>query len=117
MRRGASRKVAAPSLVSTLARSSSRSAARTRTRPSSSRLSVVPSYKFPGRQKIIISKKWGFINLSRAEYLEKRSIAQPDGAYVQARLLSPSLRRDAPIFVTPHGPLVDNLKRLVKIGV
>merc|ERR1712227_110200 len=60
-------------------------------------------YKFPGRQKIIISKKWGFTNLSRAEYLEKRSIAQPDGAYVQ--------------FVTPHGPLVDNLKRLEKIGV
>ena len=42
--------------------------------------------QFPGRQKIIISKKWGFTNLSRAEYLEKRSIAQPDGAYVQVRL-------------------------------
>ncbi|POY71763.1 hypothetical protein BMF94_5124 [Rhodotorula taiwanensis] len=59
-------------------------------------------YKFPG-QKIIISKKWGFTNLSRAEYLEKRSIAQPDGAYVQ--------------FVNPHGPLLDNLKRLERIGV
>ncbi|KAL7341568.1 hypothetical protein BJY59DRAFT_719943 [Rhodotorula toruloides] len=53
-------------------------------------------YKFPGRQKIIISKKWGFTNLSREEYLEKRSIAQPDGAYVQ--------------FVKPHGPLEDNLR-------
>merc|ERR1712230_252739 len=60
-------------------------------------------YKFPGRQKIIVPKKWGFTNLSRAEYLERRSIAQPDGAYVQ--------------FVKPHGPLVDNLKRLEKIGV
>merc|ERR1711977_243319 len=59
-------------------------------------------YKFPGRQKIIISKKWGFTNLSRAEYLEKRSIAQPDGAYVQ--------------FVKPHGPLEENLRRLERIG-
>ncbi|BGO99441.1 holocytochrome c synthase [Rhodotorula toruloides] len=61
-----------------------------------------PGVKFPGRQKIIISKKWGFTNLSREEYLEKRSIAQPDGAYVQ--------------FVKPHGPLEDNLRRLERIG-
>ncbi|BGP07737.1 hypothetical protein JCM10049v2_003577 [Rhodotorula toruloides] len=60
------------------------------------------SAEFPGRQKIIISKKWGFTNLSREEYLEKRSIAQPDGAYVQ--------------FVKPHGPLEDNLRRLERIG-
>merc|ERR1712169_109216 len=59
-------------------------------------------YKFPGRQKIIISKKWGFTSLTRAEYLEKRSIAQPDGAYVQ--------------FVKPHGPLEENLRRLERIG-
>lgn len=58
--------------------------------------------QFPGRQKIIISKKWGFTSLTRAEYLEKRSIAQPDGAYVQ--------------FVKPHGPLEDNLRRLERIG-
>lgn len=25
-------------------------------------------YKFPGRQKIIISKKWGFTNVAREEY-------------------------------------------------
>ncbi|CEQ40234.1 SPOSA6832_01833, partial [Sporobolomyces salmonicolor] len=59
--------------------------------------------QFPGRQKIIVSKKWGFTNLSREEYLEKRSIAQPDGAYVQ--------------FVRPHGPLEENLRRLDRIGV
>jgi hypothetical protein len=27
-------------------------------------------YKFPGRQKIIISKKWGFTNVAREEYLK-----------------------------------------------
>lgn len=25
-------------------------------------------YKFPGRQKIIVSKKWGFTNVDKAEY-------------------------------------------------
>ena len=25
-------------------------------------------YKFPGRQKIIVSKKWGFTNVNREEY-------------------------------------------------
>jgi large subunit ribosomal protein L10e len=25
-------------------------------------------YKFPGRQKIIVSKKWGFTNVAREEY-------------------------------------------------
>lgn len=27
-------------------------------------------YKFPGRQKIIISKKWGFTNVNREAYLK-----------------------------------------------
>lgn len=27
-------------------------------------------YKFPGRQKIIVSKKWGFTNANREEYLK-----------------------------------------------
>jgi large subunit ribosomal protein L10e len=27
-------------------------------------------YKFPGRQKIIVSKKWGFTNVSKGEYLK-----------------------------------------------
>lgn len=27
-------------------------------------------YKFPGRQKIIVSKKWGFTNVNREEYLK-----------------------------------------------
>ena len=27
-------------------------------------------YKFPGRQKIIVSKKWGFTNVNKADYLQ-----------------------------------------------
>ena len=27
-------------------------------------------YKFPGRQKIIISKKWGFTNVNKEDYLK-----------------------------------------------
>lgn len=42
-------------------------------------------YKFPGRQKIIVSKNWGFTPLRRDEYLEKRAAGKVkiDGAYVQ----------------------------------
>ena len=44
-------------------------------------------YKFPGRQKIIVSKKWGFTSLDRADYEALRSEhkVMPDGAYVQVR--------------------------------
>ncbi|KAK7305565.1 hypothetical protein VNO77_43471 [Canavalia gladiata] len=30
-------------------------------------------FKFPGRQKIIVSRKWGFTKLSRSEYLKLKS--------------------------------------------
>lgn len=30
-------------------------------------------YKFPGRQKIIISKKWGFTNVAKEEYLRLKA--------------------------------------------
>lgn len=42
-------------------------------------------YKFPGRQKIIVSKKWGFTPLDRADYEELKANKQVinDGAYVQ----------------------------------
>jgi large subunit ribosomal protein L10e len=42
-------------------------------------------YKFPGRQKIIISKKWGFTSLDRADYeaLKAQKQVINDGAYVQ----------------------------------
>nr|OQO24962.1 60S ribosomal protein L10-A [Rachicladosporium sp. CCFEE 5018] len=56
-------------------------------------------YKFPGRQKIIVSKKWGSTPLDRAEYVEKRSKGQVrvDGAYVQ--------------FLRNKGPVEHNVRR------
>jgi len=50
-------------------------------------------YKFPGRQKIIVSKKWGFSKLTRQEYVENRQagLLQPDGCYVK--------------YLDEHGPL------------
>ncbi|KAJ7935970.1 ribosomal protein L10e/L16 [Mycena leptocephala] len=49
-------------------------------------------YKFPGRQKIIVSKKWGFTN-------EDKKVLQ-DGAYVQ--------------FIRPKGPLEQNLRNQLR---
>lgn len=42
-------------------------------------------YKFPGRQKVIVSKMWGFTNLLRDEYLrlKEEGLVRNDGAYVQ----------------------------------
>merc|ERR1712093_323598 len=38
-------------------------------------------YKFPGRQKIVLSNKWGFTPLQREEYLQLKSEGRivPDG--------------------------------------
>ena len=56
-------------------------------------------YKFPGRQKIIVSKNWGFTPLRRDEYLEKRAEGKflVDGAYVQ--------------FLRNKGPIERNVAR------
>lgn len=56
-------------------------------------------YKFPGRQKLIVSKNWGFTPLRREEYavLRAEGRIKPDGAYCQ--------------FLTKSGPLGDNVKR------
>jgi len=56
-------------------------------------------YKFPGRQKIIISKNWGFTPLRREEYMEKKEAGRVkvDGAYVQ--------------FLANHGSLQKNMNR------
>ena len=42
-------------------------------------------YKFPGRQKIVISNKWGFTSMTRPEYLEARAQGKlmPDGCYIK----------------------------------
>lgn len=56
-------------------------------------------YKFPGRQKIIVSKNWGFTPLRREEYIEMRQAGKVkvDGAYVQ--------------FLRHHGSLEHNMRR------
>ncbi|EGX93301.1 60S ribosomal protein L10 [Cordyceps militaris CM01] len=56
-------------------------------------------YKFPGRQKIIVSKNWGFTPLRREEYLERKASGRvkDDGAYVQ--------------FLSNHGSLAENMRR------
>ncbi|KAI7959069.1 hypothetical protein MJO28_002860, partial [Puccinia striiformis f. sp. tritici] len=56
-------------------------------------------YKFPGQQKIIVSKKWGFTDLSRADYTKLRGEGRIrlDGAYVQ--------------FHKAAGPVLTNLSR------
>jgi len=56
-------------------------------------------YKFPGRQKIIVSKNWGFTDLRRDEYVVKRQEGKIkiDGAYVQ--------------FLRNKGNLERNIKR------
>ncbi|TVY47117.1 60S ribosomal protein L10-A [Lachnellula cervina] len=56
-------------------------------------------YKFPGRQKIIVSKNWGFTPLRREEYMEKKATGKVlvDGAYVQ--------------FLSNKGKLADNVRR------
>ena len=50
-------------------------------------------YKFPGRQKIVVSKKWGFTSLDRDEYVRRRAMGEVkgDGAYVKF------LRRGGPL--------------------
>ncbi|KAJ7833213.1 ribosomal protein L10e/L16 [Mycena olivaceomarginata] len=53
-------------------------------------------YKFPGRQKIIVSKKWSFTNVAKGDYLKlKEKKVLQDGAYIQ--------------FIRPEGPLEQNL--------
>ncbi|KAJ5794561.1 Ribosomal protein L10e/L16 [Penicillium paradoxum] len=55
-------------------------------------------YKFPGRQKVIVSKMWGFTHLPRAEYLrlKEEGLVRNDGAYVQ--------------FCRRKGELTENMK-------
>ncbi|TQD95435.1 hypothetical protein C1H46_018920 [Malus baccata] len=60
-------------------------------------------FKFPGRQKIIESRKWGFTKFSRADYVRLKSEGRivPDG--VNAKLLgchgSLALRRPGGAFI------------------
>jgi large subunit ribosomal protein L10e len=56
-------------------------------------------YKFPGRQKIIVSKNWGFTPLKRDEYVQLKQEGRVliDGAYVQ--------------FLRNKGKVENNMKR------
>lgn len=56
-------------------------------------------YKFPGRQKIIVSKNWGFTPVRREDYVQLRQEGKlrSDGAYVQ--------------FLRGHGLIEENMKR------
>ncbi len=60
-------------------------------------------YKFPGRQKIIISNKWGFTKLTREEYVVRRTEGklQPDGCYVK--------------YLNDKGPLQAHFRRLERL--
>lgn len=56
-------------------------------------------YKFPGRQKILVSDKWGFTKLTREQYVEQRAAGklQNDGCYVK--------------YLADKGPLSNFFKR------
>jgi large subunit ribosomal protein L10e len=51
------------------------------------------SFKFPGRQKVVVSKKWGFTNFDRDQFIQLRKENKiiPDGSYCKV--------------ATAHGPL------------
>ncbi|KAK4778157.1 hypothetical protein SAY87_018344 [Trapa incisa] len=51
-------------------------------------------FKFPGRQKIIVSRKWGFTKVNRADYIQWKSENRIVSDGVNAKLLG------------CHGPLV-----------
>lgn len=83
-------------------------------------------YKFPGRQKIIISKKWGFTNVNKEEYQklkENKLVVQCVSSRAPSLLSSFfsngvaysylfSLNRDGAYvqFIRPRGNLESNLK-------
>jgi large subunit ribosomal protein L10e len=60
-------------------------------------------YKFAGRQKIVVSKKWGFTKLNRDEFLAAKEDGrlENDGCYVK--------------YLNNHGPLETYFKRQAKV--
>jgi large subunit ribosomal protein L10e len=78
-------------------------------------------YKFPGRQKIIVSKKWGFTNVAREDYMklkEEKRVVQCVSSQVvwQIFRLTPLLCRDGAYvqFIRARGPLEQNLRAQLK---
>jgi large subunit ribosomal protein L10e len=60
-------------------------------------------YKFPGFQRVIISNKWGFTNLTREQYTKAREEGRaiPDGCYVK--------------YLNNHGTLENYFKHQLRI--
>lgn len=56
-------------------------------------------YKFAGRQKIVVSKRWGFTKLNKEDYIQAKEEGKliPDGAYVK--------------YINNHGPLSEFFKK------
>lgn len=56
-------------------------------------------YKFPGRQKIIVSRNWGFTKIDKTDYpeMKEQGLLQPDGSHVK--------------ILGNHGPLANYFKR------
>lgn len=78
-------------------------------------------YKFPGRQKIIVSRKWGFTNVNREDYLklkeEKRVLQYVFMAYSFSTflMLMKYLRDGAYVqYIRPRGNLENNLRAQLK---
>ncbi len=59
-------------------------------------------YKFPGRQKILVSNKWGFTKFTREQYVEMRANGrvEPDGVHCK--------------YLPDKGPLINWKKRMLK---
>ena len=68
-------------------------------------------YKFPGRQKIIVSRKWGFTNVNREDYVKLKEDKRVLQYVVIPRdftsfVLTGSLRDGAYVqYIRPRGPL------------
>ena len=71
-------------------------------------------YKFPGRQKIIVSRKWGFTNVNREEYLklkEEKRVLQYVFNVIRGDVSLTSYRDGAYVqYIRPRGPLEENLR-------
>lgn len=61
-------------------------------------------FKFPGQQKIVVSRKWGFTKLDREDYEEAKIAGRviPDGCYVK--------------YATEHGPLATFFDRQLSLA-
>ena len=78
-------------------------------------------YKFPGRQKIIVSKKWGFTNVDKGDYLklkEEKKVLQCVYTYMSMLILGLMIciHRDGAYvqFIRPKGPLEKNLRNQLR---